>query len=66
MGWFSADEIIAPTTSVAQKSEGHHTAQTIALCSLAVAAVGYILFRGFAKIQRQQTEQAARRAAAQV
>lgn len=52
------------------RNEGHYIAQSIALCSLAVVAVGYILVRSVAKIQRQNTERVAervaRRATAQV
>lgn len=61
MGWFSADEIVAPVSN-SDKSE-HHTAQTVALCVLAAVAVGYLLVRLIAKIHRQQTERVAERAA---
>lgn len=63
MGWFSADEVIAPVVSSAvTETPNHHTsAQTIALCVLAAVAVGYVLLRTIAKIHRQQTERVAAR-----
>lgn len=62
MGWFSADEIVAPTSS-AVGNTGHHTAQTVAMCTLAVTAVGYLIIRAIVKFQRQNTERVAERAA---
>lgn len=62
MGWFSADEIVAPTSS-AVETTGHQTAQTVAICALAVTAVGYLLIRAIVKFQRQHTERVAERTA---
>lgn len=67
MGWFSADEIVAPAPIVSsEKSEGHHSAQTIALCILSAVAVGYVLLKGLLKLHRQHTEQVAERASRRV
>lgn len=66
MGWFSADEIVVPTNSGDSKYESNHTAQTVALCVLAVVAVGYLTVRALVKIQRQHTERVAERAARRV
>lgn len=63
MGWFSAYEIVAP---VSVQSEGHSTAQTIALCILAAVAVGYIIVKGNSKVNRQHTERVAERTARRV
>lgn len=62
MGWFSADEIVAPTIT-ASAPNGHHVAQTIALCVMAGVAVGYILAKSIIRCHRQQTERAAERTA---
>lgn len=62
MGWFSADEIVAPVSNSENKNE-NHTAQTVALCVLAAVAVGYIAVKILAKLHRQQTERVAERAA---
>lgn len=59
MGWFSADEIVAPVTN--NSSEDHITAQTVALCVLAAVAVGYLAAKIIAKVHRQQTERVAAR-----
>lgn len=59
MGWFSADEIVAP--AVVSNAESHHTAQTVALCVLATVAVGYIVVKSLMKCHRQQTERVAER-----
>lgn len=64
MGWFSADEIVAPTTSSSEKTD--NTAQTVSLCILAGVAVGYLLFKAVMKLHRQQTERAAERVARRV
>lgn len=64
MGWFSADEIVAPTSSSVEG--GHHTAQTVALCVLAAVAVGCLLVKSIAKIQRQHTERVAEQTARRV
>lgn len=61
MGWFSTDEIVAPTSNAVEG--GHHTVQTVALCALAITAAGYIVVKAVMKIQRQQTERLAERAA---
>lgn len=63
MGWFSADEIVVPTSSVtsAPSNSGHLTAQTVALCVLAGVAVGYLLVKAVTKCHRQQTERVAER-----
>lgn len=69
MGWFSSDEIIT-APAAANSNVENHTAQTIALCALAVATIGYLIVKGVTKLHRQNTvrlaEQAARRVAAQV
>ena len=69
MGWFSCNEIIT-APAAANYNEGNHTAQTIALCVMAVATVGYLFARAMIKLHRQNTvrlaEQAARRMAVQV
>lgn len=70
MGWFSAEEIVAPATNnIGPAGENNHLAQTIALCALVAVVVGLVI-KVVAKIQRQHTErvgeQAARRLAAQV
>lgn len=62
MGWFSADEIIAPTTN-SNTIESNQAAQTVALCIIAAVAVGYVLLRGIVKLQRQHTERVAERTA---
>lgn len=62
MGWFSADEIVAP--AAANNANGQHsTPQTIALCVLAAAAVGYIAIKLLTKLHRQHTERVAERVA---
>ena len=66
MGWFSADEIVAPVVNSATTTDGNHTAQTVALCVLASVAVGYLLVKGLVKIQRQHTERVAERTARRV
>lgn len=67
MGWFSADEIVAPAPVVnIGKSEGHHAAQTIALCVLSAVAVGYVVLKGLLKLHRQHTERVAERATRRV
>lgn len=65
MGWFSADEIVAPAAT-SNISEGHHTAQVIAICVIAAVAVGYLLLKGIAKVNRQHTERVAERTARRV
>lgn len=60
MGWFSADEIVAP--AVLSNAEGHHTAQAVALCILAGVAVGYLLVKAVSKCHRRETERVAERA----
>lgn len=64
MGWFSADEIVAPATSSSGGAD--HTAQTVSLCILAGVAVRYLLFKAAMKLHRQQTERAAERVARRV
>lgn len=61
MGWFSADEIVAPTSSNSSGSD-HNVAQTAALCVLAGVALGYILIRAVLKAHKRRTEQIAERA----
>lgn len=61
MGWFSADEIVAP--AAVTTTESHHTAQTVALCLMAGVAVGYLLVKSLMKCHRQQTERVAERTA---
>lgn len=58
MGWFSADEIVAPVTNNEQNSV---SAQTIAICILAAVAVGYIAVKLIGKLHRQSTERVAER-----
>lgn len=60
MGWFSADEIVAPVSTTADSGG---TAKTVALCVLAAVAVGYIAFKAIASLHRQQTERVAARTA---
>ncbi|XP_055528092.1 probable serine/threonine-protein kinase DDB_G0282963 [Wyeomyia smithii] len=55
MGWFSADEIIAPVTNT-NSSERNETAIAVAACVLAAVAVSYIAVKLLAKLHRQQTE----------
>lgn len=68
MGWFSADEIVAPATANIENS--NNNAQTIALCVLEAVATGYVLLKALLKAHRNHTvrvaERAARVAAAQV
>lgn len=59
MGWFSADEIVAP--AMVSSETGHQTAQTVALC--AGVAVSYLLVKNLMRCHRQQTEQVAERTA---
>lgn len=56
MGWFSADEIVAPVAVGAAQSETHTTAQTVSLCVLAAVAVGYIATKMLTKLHRQHIE----------
>ncbi|XP_058827894.1 rho GTPase-activating protein gacV-like [Topomyia yanbarensis] len=57
MGWFSADEIVAPAVSSTTNSTNSSiTAQTVALCTVAVVAVGYIAVKLLVKLHQQQTE----------
>ena len=60
MGWFSADEIVAPAVNSANTSAT--STQTIALCILAAVALVYVAAKVFLKLHRQQTEQVATRA----
>lgn len=70
MGWFSADEIVAaPAAAVGGQTQpqcGNHTAQTVALCAMAVFAAGYVIFKAVAKVSRHNTERVAERAARRV
>lgn len=59
MGWFSADEVVAPVIN--SKSEQNHTAQTVAICVIAALAVSYIAVKFISKLLRQQTERVASR-----
>lgn len=61
MGWFSADEIVAP--AVVSSETGHQTAQTVALCVLAGVTVSYLLVKNLMRCHRQQTERVAERTA---
>lgn len=61
MGWFSADEIVAPVAAGTTPSESHATAQTVALCVLAAVAVGYIAVKMLSKLHRQHIERVAAR-----
>lgn len=65
MGWFSADEIVAPAVQTSN-AESNHTAQTVAVCVLAGLAVAYAVFRTVTKLHRQHTERVAERAARNV
>lgn len=62
MGWFSADEIVAPASSTSTTQERNHTAQTVALCVLAALACAYAMIKMFWKWHRQQTERVTQRA----
>lgn len=64
MGWFSADEIV--NASASANSEGHMTAQTIALCVLAGAAAAYLLSKIIAKVHKRNTERVAENAAKRI
>lgn len=61
MGWFSADEVIAPTISTTN-TEPHNVAQAVALCVIAGVAVGYIIVRTVLKAHKRRTERVAERA----
>lgn len=63
MGWFSADEIVAPASSSASDSGNSHTTQTVALCILAGVALAYVGVKLLVKLHRQHTERVAERAA---
>lgn len=64
MGWFSADEVIAPTISNApEKSD---TVQTVALCILAAVAACYVGVKVLLKLHKHHTERLAERAARRV
>lgn len=65
MGWFSADEIVAPVAN-SDKSNSDHTTQAVALCILAAVAVGYLACKVLAKVHRQHTERVAERAARRI
>lgn len=60
MGWFSADEIVAPV-AVGTANEHQNTAQTVSLCVLAAAAVAYIATKLLIKLHRQHIERVAAR-----
>lgn len=62
MGWFSADEVIAPTISTTNNTEPHNVAQAVALCVIAGVAVSYIIVRAVLKAHKRRTERVAERA----
>lgn len=60
MGWFSNEEVITTNNAVCPQ-ENHHHAQTIALCALAVVAVGYVLIKSLVKLHSSHTIRVAER-----
>lgn len=62
MGWFSADEIVAPISNSDASEEKSHSVQAVAICIFTAVAVGYIVVKGLIKLHRQQTERLAERA----
>lgn len=62
MGWFSADEIVAAPT-IGSENVQKNAPQTVAICVIAIVAVGYVLIKGFVKLHRHHTERCAEQAA---
>ena len=61
MGWFSADEIVAP--AVATTSANDVSTQTVAVCALAIVVTGYLLGEVIVKLHRHHTERVTERTA---